>query len=358
MAGIAEGIQRRGNSLRLSIRWKGQRITETHPGPCDAAHVRQVVKRREWLLARLRVGLPIFEDDEQLLFTAYESWLESRAVTLSTYKSDVSLWKNYWSDWNNLTPNSVTTPMIKQALAKRDVSGKTKRNALSVLSAVLDYAEVNPNPCSPIRIARTQKAPINRYRPAELDAVLSRLSGESLVYFTLMAATGIRPSEALALEWSDWDGERITISKGVVRRRLRNSTKTHTRRRVYVPTWARDVLNQHTTRFLGGYIFQNSLGSHHCDTDDFNSAWRLAHQKARVPYRHPYTLRHTRAAELLSTGSSDYATFAREMGHSVEMFLRTYSEVIDEYHKGDTGVLEGVRGTKMTPKTRDTILTC
>jgi integrase len=314
--------------------------------------VRRVIKRREWLLSRLCVGLPIFEDDQRQLGKFFEDWLDSREVTKSTRSSDASLWKNYWADWYSYTPASITTTMVKARLAERDVSPKTKRNALSVLSAVLNYAEVNPNPCAPIRIKRGQKAPVVRYRPAELDAVLAKLKGEALVYFTLLAATGLRPSEALALEWSDWDGERLDVSKGIVRRRLRTSTKTHTRRRVYVPTWARDAINQHVTRFAGGYIFQNTLGNYHCDPDDFNSAWRKAHQKARIPYRHPYTLRHTRAAELLSTGSSDYASFAKEMGHSVEMFLRTYSEVIDEYKQINTDVLEGIRA-KRKPNERN-----
>ena len=33
-----------------------------------------------------------------------------------------------------------------------------------------------------------------------------------------------------------------------------------------------------------------------------NAAWKEAHRRARVPYRIPHTCRHTRAAELLSTG--------------------------------------------------------
>ena len=79
---------------------------------------------------------------------------------------------------------------------------------------------------------------------------------------------------------------------------------------------------------FGGYIFVNSLGAHYRDTDVFNDAWRAAHRRARIPY----TCRHTRAAELLSTGV-DPADAAKQLGHTVEMFLRTYSEWIEEYHQ-------------------------
>ena len=80
------------------------------------------------------------------------------------------------------------------------------------------------------------------------------------------------------------------------------------------------------------YFFVNSLGSYYRDTDEFNDAWRDAHKKARVTYRIPYACRHTRAAELLSLGN-DPADAAKQMGHSVQMFLTIYSEFIEEYAK-------------------------
>ena len=59
-------------------------------------------------------------------------------------------------------------------------------------------------------------------------------------------------------------------------------------------------------------------------------AWRKAHKDTGLAYRIPYTCRHTRAAELLSANVNPAAA-AKQMGHTVEMFLRTYSEFIEEY---------------------------
>jgi integrase len=342
---VAEGIEQRAGSLRLHIRWKGQRVTETHPGRCDNAHIRQVVRRREWLLSRLRVGLPIYEEDTQQLGLLFDSYLATLSVKRSTLRSYENIYKVYWSHWGSLIPQAITRAMILAHLSQVDVSPKTKRNALAVLSSTLRHADVSPNPCDNIRIKRHQKAPVERYMPHEVDTLLSKLSGEQKVYFTVMAATGMRPGEILGLEWSDWDGERLDVSKQIVRRRLVKSTKTSVRRRVYVPVWARDTLNNHATRFRGGYIFQNKFGSHHCDTDVFNGAWKRAHEKARIPYRIPYTLRHTRAAELLS-GQVSHALAAKELGHSVQMFLSTYSEFIEEYSTQDASALDGVRRTR------------
>ena len=111
---------------------------------------------------------------------------------------------------------------------------------------------------------------------------------------------------------------------------------------MYVPTWVRGILNEHPTRFAGDWIFVNEAGSHYRDTDALNEAWRKAHKKVRVPYRVPYVCRHTRAAELLSIGITP-ADAAKQMGHSPEMFLRIYSEFLEQYSKQqDRGRFEGV----------------
>jgi integrase len=66
-------------------------------------------------------------------------------------------------------------------------------------------------------------------------------------------------------------------------------------------------------------------------------AWLNRH---KVPYRIPYTLRHTRAAELLSQGAS-VPLAAKQLGHSVQMFLGTYSEYLEAYSDEDIRALDG-----------------
>lgn len=108
------------------------------------------------------------------------------------------------------------------------------------------------------------------------------------------------------------------------------STKTSVRRSVAVEHWLRPMLDNCPTRFAGGPILVNTIGTRHCDSNDFNIAWRKAHTRARVPYRISYTLRHTRAAELLSRDVS-IPLAAEQLGHSTAMFLNTYSGFMREY---------------------------
>ncbi|MFT5693492.1 MAG: integrase, partial [Oceanicoccus sp.] len=83
-------------------------------------------------------------------------------------------------------------------------------------------------------------------------------------------------------------------------------------------------------------------GTPYLDTDVLNGKWKEAHKKARVPYRIPCTCRHTRASELLSIGIQP-ADAAKQLGHSVEMFLRTYARWIEEFSNSqDKARFEGI----------------
>ena len=209
-----------------------------------------------------------------------------------------------------------------------------------IYGGTVGAADCTPNPCAPIRFRRKQKVEIDRYLPAEWNRLESRLAGENWLYFSIMRATRMRPGEVLALEWSDYDGEKISVSQQVVRCKLVDSTKTSVRRFVAVENWLRPMLDNCPTRFAGGPILINTIGTRHCSPNDFNAAWRKAQIRARVPYRIPYTLRHTDAAELMSRDVS-IPLAAEQLGHSTAMFLHTYSEFMREYSTENMDNLTG-----------------
>ena len=248
--------------------------------------------------------------------------------TIKAYRNQLQhRWMPLFSRW---PIEQITTRHIKDALSDMDVSQKTKKNLLIPLSGVFGYAGVVPNPAAGVKFGKRKKAPVERYKPAERDKVLARLEGQDKVYFALLFATGLRPGEACALQWSDWDGEQLHIGKQITKGQLKARTKTFTDRSVYVPQRVRPLLLNHATRFDGGYIFKNSEGNPYRQTRYLNRAWEKAHKSAGVRLRVPYTCRHTRAAELLSMGVAP-ADAASQLGHSVQVFLDTYSEFIVEY---------------------------
>ena len=57
------------------------------------------------------------------------------------------------------------------------------------------------------------------------------------------------------------------------------------------------------------------------------------HLEYKTPYRIPYTLRHTRAADLISQWQADKGP--RELGHTRAMFESNYAEISEEYRNID-----------------------
>jgi integrase len=346
MAKLPTGLTKQGRGIKIRAQVDGKSYTETLRGTLGPRHVASAVKRREQIIAQLTLGdLGIeyrnFEDVAQ-------DWLNTVDVKRSTSMSYEGLLNKYWIDPFQGKPlASITAPDIKRVLASHDVSNKTKKNALAVLSSIMAHAEINPNPCRQVKIRRNQKAPVERYTPSERETLLGALDGDYKVFFAIMFGCGLRTGEALALTWADYDGEHLSIDKQIVRRRLEKSTKTSVRRKVFVPQWVRKYINSLPSRFPGDYLFPNQYGRHHQDADNFNEQWQKVHRRTRIKYRIPYVCRHTRAAELLSAGASPAAA-AKQLGHTTEIFLRTYSEFMDEY--ADTSMFDTPLSRKLSRK--------
>lgn len=355
------GIRPHGNGIQIRLSKNGKYIySETLAGnPHSARDLASAVKRRDELKARLKLGLALDTEERSVsrLFTeAAQAYMDTLDADYSTHITYERIINRYWLPaFHKYLVTDITTEMIKRILTKVPVSQKTKKNILIPLRGILANEEVNPNPAAAVRLKKHQRPVVERFTPKERDKILAELEGQALVYFTLLFGTGLRPSEALGLTWSDYHDGWLNIDKAIVVRRAKDTTKTHTSRKVYVPQWVRPVLLAHWTRFEGGHIFVNTRGSHFKDTDIFNEAWQDVLKRKRIRYRVPYVCRHTRAAELLSSGVVP-GEAAKQLGHTLEMFFRTYAEWIDEFSSDrDLDKLEGMQtdhGPKMGQEKR------
>lgn len=335
MARWPSGIRPSGRGLRIRI-WRHGKEIYAETIPCDPhskTDLQAAIKRRDKLAAKLELGIQIDAEDtgRQSFEVAAQGYLDTVQVDDDTQAKYTNMLNRYWMPaFTGWPVDSITGKAVKDHLFSLEVADKTRKNALSVLSGVMAYAEVNPNPCAGIVFKRRRRRAVERYRPSDREALLSHLDGQNRVYFALLFACGLRPGEALALQWTDYDGQQLRIAKQYTRGKFKDMTKTGVDRLVYVPKWVRPILEAHTTRFKGEHIFENTEGNQERQTKRFNAAWKVAHRRARLRYRDPYTCRHTRAAELLSIGISP-PDAAMQLGHSVQMFLETYSEFIVEY---------------------------
>ncbi|MEQ8407219.1 MAG: tyrosine-type recombinase/integrase [Gammaproteobacteria bacterium] len=340
------GIRPSGKGLQIRI-FRGKKIIyqETiSADPYRAADLAAAVKRRASIKARLDAGIGIEiqgDRDELHLFREaaqdYLNTLETKSrVTIEYHR----ILNNYWMP--HLAGDivqEIPTAKIKRIMAAWPVTSKTKKNRLIPLYGVFKHVDLQP---PKIKLRKQQKKPVERYKPEERTKLLKHIHGQARLYFALLFGCGLRPGEALALCVTDKDGDEISIDKQITARRLDRETKTYTRRKVYLPQWVREIWDQHPVHLNTEYLFVNSLGTPYLDTDVFNEIWKDAHTKARLPYRLPYTCRHTRAAELLSIGVPP-AEAASELGHTLQMFFNIYAELIEEYQSSrDRSRFEGV----------------
>jgi integrase len=379
------GISPSGRGLRVRI-WRNRQLIYTETLACDPhskSSITAAVKHRDALISRLNLGLPLFAGDETArtvtVAEAAQDYLNTIEVKRTSSVSYENILNQYWLPAIGQWPIAeVTTQEIKRVLAslsriqktpvaaersgkrhappavKIPLRRKTKKNILIPLRGVLAYAGINPNPADAVQFKKEQKDKVHRYTPAEREALLNATRGDAKAYFAVLLGCGLRPcGEPLALLWTDYDGKHFDISKQMTKRALEQSTKTSVRRRVYVPTWVRKYVNNLPSRFnKTGPIFVNKNGDPHLDADTYNAEWKRAHEVCGIPYRTPYVCRHTRAAELLSTGVSP-AEAAKQLGHSLEMFIRTYAEFIEEFSSNqDDSRFEGLQpAAKLLPNT-------
>ena len=291
-------------------------------------------------MSRIKVGLPIAEEDPLLIKNVARQWFESLDIKSSTLSLYRKTWDQWWARWESLSPASITPAMIRARFSESSAGSKTKKNALSVLNKVLAHCDTNPNPAAAVKLPRARKQYVERYQPDELEMLLARLEGDVFVYFSILAGCGLRPGECLALKAQDYDGQALSITKQVTDYKLVPYTKTNVRRRVYVPQDLRPIIESNPNMALGGFMFCKPGGDYYRSASKhFNPAWRQAHLDCGLEPRRSYTLRHTKAAQLLSMNVPP-AMAAAQLGHSVAMFLNLYSEFMPAWSHEDASILE------------------
>lgn len=173
----------------------------------------------------------------------------------------------------------------------------------------------------------------------------------SATLVSVLAYVGIRPQDALALNWEDVRGDRLMVTKKVVDGEIKQGSKTGEgyRRSVYLPPMvAGDLEEWKETR--NGLIFPRAQDDQCWTEYDYNN-WRsrrqyrkqrngkkkqykgqcfkLAAEQVGLGWNlNPYSLRHTGATLYVSAGWT-HVQVAQQLGHSPETSMRTYQHLYD-----------------------------
>ena len=173
----------------------------------------------------------------------------------------------------------------------------------------------------------------------ELDRVALELHPARASLPIVVAGTGLRPEEWLALEWRDVD-----LKAGVlhVRRvytdgRVKDYGKQdRSRRRLPLRRRAVDALRAAPQGFGASLVYPGEEGVYLSLHAWRRDEWYPALESAGLPHLVPYSLRHSFASFGIAAGVSLFY-LARLMGSSVEQIDKTYGHMLpdsEEYLRG------------------------
>jgi integrase len=211
--------------------------------------------------------------------------------------------------------------------------------SLGVLKRVLDRVVrdrvIATNPCSLRTASLPKRSQMERpvLSPAEVEKLAQAMNHESdRVLVRLLAFGGLRLNECFALQWSDVDLERKTLTvrqsvADVNGRLIVGPTKTYAKRTITLPDALRaQLLNLKNSQSPDALVFPSRSGGYRRYGNWRRDVWDPACETSGVTAR-PHDLRATCASLLIDSGASPKDVQAH-LGHeSVETTMRWYARV-------------------------------
>ncbi len=193
------------------------------------------------------------------------------------------------------------------------------------------------NPARAVRKAplprRTEVRPL---APATIERMRAASSPRDATLISVLAYAGLRPGEALALQWRDVREQTILVERAISLGEEKDTkTAAHRTVRVLQPL----AVDLREWRLRSGRPGENTL----IFPSRAGTPWTLAAyqswrrrafkraiEAAGLEHGRPYDLRHSSASLLLHEGRS-VIYVARQLGHDARLTLSTYGHVMDEF---------------------------
>ena len=348
-------IHKRGKSWQVRWRQGGNNRSRSFKTKDEARRWQGMVERSEIAAPR--------PNEVPTVIEFCEGWLNRRRDLAETTRTQYRRWLDYhiYPELGTTRVSELTPQVMDRWQEERldDGAGPAVLGkAQTLLSQILDRAVIKGyllyNPLLSLKRPAYEKKGPRFLSATQVEAIrgyyldLGDLGSATLV--SVLAYIGIRPQDALALEWRD-DKGRLTVNKKNVDGQIKYGTKAGDlyNRTVYVPDQVRaDLMAWREEIPHATLIFPNRDGKPWTATHYNN--WRSRKQvKDGKPAKikcfkraameaglgeslKPYDLRHT-AATLYAASGWNHLEIARQLGHSPEISMRVYQHLLD--HPGD-----------------------
>lgn len=324
------------------------------------------------VLGEVAAGTFEVKKEDPTLNQFYERWIASKekslkASTLASYKS---AFENHIlphlgkKRLRNIRPLDIQTWV--DGLAAGDLAPATVGRCYRYLRSCIKTAvawEIIPNdPFKKIILPRVPKEELNFLDHKEIRKLLEASKEPEKALFAVLALSGLRLGEALALQWKDvdFDMRAIYVTKAYSYWGGIQEPKTAGSRRAVtlLPVLA-DILIDHRKHMKkhgpDDYLFQ-TRGLRPLDPANARKRFDDTLTRAKLKSVTLHSLRHSFASIMLSSGASIKA-LQHALGHSsATMTLNVYSHLIeermDEAATRMDALIRGVDNGKVVPMDR------
>ncbi len=344
---VRQKIKGKGNPWSVYINHLGKRKS-VQVGAKKAA---EAVARK--IQTEIAAGKLNIETKPVPAFQEYaERWKTNSLTVQNDYKQSTiddykAILKNHvLPTLGNRPVDKITPQTVKDLLLSKLNDGyatSTVTHIKNVISNILNDAvndeTILTNPVYSLKRILKQQAStktINPLTSKELTSLLQTVQEhypEHFTFFLLLARTGMRIGEAIALDWRDIDFKQrfIKVQRSMVRGKV-STPKNGKTRKVDVSNQLADALRIHMRGFAidaagdgPQYVFTNKSGNP-LDKDNWRRrVFDKAIKKAEVKRITPHQLRHSYATLRIAKGDN-ISDVSHQLGHhSVKLTLDVYN---------------------------------
>lgn len=302
--------------------------------------------KRMGTLAHLEMGTDLFGDFAETYFCDHVNTLAPKTQILYGYLLDKYLEPRF----GLMMLASITRAEIDAwmgDLNRQEVGPVARQKALSLLSAILtravEHDKLARNPALTVKKPKHKRKAIDPPTPLTVerirDALIARKRLGEATLVSVLAYAGLRPQEALALQWIDIQDKTLRVG---------DEHKTGSRSVDLMGPLAADLAQWKlvSQRDLS-LVFPNTRGKQWSESGWSNWRRRVWHGTEDKPGvapegMTPYALRHAFCSLLIRDDKLSLMEQADQAGHSVVVHLRDYGHLFREL-KGKGSAEDAIR---------------
>ena len=247
----------------------------------------------------------------------------------------------------------VPADIERLMVAVADLAPSTRRGVFTAVSKCLDSAVrdglLSRNPCAALDRPSAQQSEARHLSVPEVRSLVAAADGWMRAAVLVLAVTGLRRGELLALRWADLDlgAGVLHVAATLTRTRsdglVRTPAKTaRSRRSVPLAPVAVQALALHRNALSAAPlpsapVFPNTVGGW-MEPRNFTRAFQAVAEAAGVDAT-PHTLRHSAATAMIAAGTP-LTVVSDLLGHAdIRITVSVYNHTVDEQRRAATDAL-------------------